>query len=153
MEITPNDIKAREFARVMRGFDATEVSAFLEQVADEYAALIKNRNEMERQLQDLEKELKGYRDLDRNIRDSLVNAQGSAGTIREDARKEAELIVREAEVKAEELITSTRSRLEGMKNDLEMLRLERKAYLKKFRHLIDSQLELLEVLAGEVQDD
>ncbi len=153
MEITPNDIKAREFARVMRGYDSTEVSAFLEQVAGEYAALIKDRNEMERQLQDLEKELKGYRDLDRNIRDSLVNAQGSAGNIREDARKEAELIVREAEVKAEELITATRSRLEGMKNDLEMLRLERKAYLKKFRHLIDSQLELLEVLSREVQDD
>jgi cell division initiation protein len=153
MEITPNDIKAREFARVMRGFDATEVSAFLEQVADEYATLIKDRNEMERKLQELEKELKGYRDLDRNIRDSLVNAQGSAGTIREDARKEAELIVREADVKAEELITTTRARLEGMKNDLEMLRLERKAYLKKFRHLIDSQLELLEVLSREAQDE
>ena len=153
MEITPNDIKAREFARVMRGYDTTEVTAFLEQVADEYAALIKDRNEMERQLQELEKELKGYRELDRNIRDSLVNAQGSAGTIREDARKEAELIVREAEVKAEALIVSSCTRLEGMKNDLEMLRLERKAYLKKFRHLMDSQQELLEVLAKEVQDD
>ncbi len=153
MEITPNDLKARQFARVMRGFDPAEVTAFLEQVADEYAALIKERNELERQSQELEKELVSYRELDRNIRDSLVNAHDSAGTIRDDANREAELIIREANLKAEEIITSSRGQLEGLKNDMVMLRLEREAYLKKFRHLIDSQLELLKVLAQEQNDD
>ena len=153
MEITPNDLKARQFARVMRGFDPAEVTAFLEQVADEYVALIKERNELERQSQELEKELVSYRELDRNIRDSLVNAHDSAGTIRDDANREAELIIREANLKAEEIITSSRGQLEGLKNDMVMLRLEREAYLKKFRHLIDSQLELLKVLAQEQNDD
>ncbi len=153
MEITPNDIKGREFARAMRGFDPAEVNAFLEQVADEYAELIKERNEWQRQVKELEKELRGYRELDRKIRDSLVNAHDSAGTIREEAQKEAELIRREAEVKAEETVTTARGRLEGLKNDIEMLQLERNAFLKKFNRLLQSQQELLEVLAREQLDD
>ena len=111
------------------------------------------RRELEKHLEELERELKDYRRLDRKIRDSLVNAQDSAGALKEEARREADLIIKEARIKAEELLSEARGALSVLKREQQSLQQEMQTYVSRYRGMVRSQLELLDLFAREEGKD
>jgi cell division initiation protein len=107
----------------------------------------------------LERELERYRSLDQGLRDTLLEVKTTSEGARETARKEAELILREAELHADQLLARGREEQRALRADLETLRERRDSFVRRLRHVLGQQLELIDLLAqsapagGEDQEE
>ena len=100
MNITPLDINQQKFRTRIRGFDVREVDAFLEQMANVFESLQRTQKSLQEEVRRLEMEIQGYRKREETFKRSLLNSQKVLDQMKDNARKSAELIIAEAEVKA-----------------------------------------------------
>lgn len=150
MKLTPLDIKKQEFKKTMRGYDPIEVEAFLEMIAEEYEAVIRERNQLSDEVLKLRTQLKDYQQVEKTFKESLMKAQQTIEQSRENSKHESELIIRDAELKAEKILESTKVQLAEMKNELMLVKSQKDSFAKRLKHLLESQLELIGVL--EIDD-
>lgn len=146
MRLTPLDIKKQEFKRQMRGYDPEEVNTFLEMVAEEFEALHREKNRLEDETLKLRTQLHDYQEVERTLKQTLMNAQESMQLSRDNSKREADLVLREAELQAEKIVTDARKRLAELKNELLVVRAQKDSFARRLRHLLESQLELIGVL-------
>ncbi|OQX83024.1 hypothetical protein B6D60_11190 [candidate division KSB1 bacterium 4484_87] len=146
LKITPLDIKKQVFKKVLRGYDPIEVETFLEMVADEFEQLIRDKNTLSDDVLKLRTQLRDYQEVEKTFKESLMNAQQTMNQSRENSKREAALIIKEAEVKAEKIIETARKQLADMKNELMVIKAQKDSFAKRLRHLLESQIELLKVL-------
>ena len=146
MKITPLDIKKQAFKKALRGYDPIEVETFLEMVADEFEQLIREKNSLSDEVLKLKTQLRDYQEVEKTFKESLMNAQQTMEQSRENSKREAALIIKEAEVKAEKIIETARKQLMDMKNELLVVKAQKDSFAKRLRHLLESQIELLKVL-------
>lgn len=149
MKLTPLDIRKQEFKRTVRGFDIEEVETFLDMVAEHFETLLKERKDQNDELMTLRTQLRDYQQVEKTLKETLVNAQQNISESRETSKREAELIVREAELKAEEILDNTKTKLLEMKNELLLLTAQKKSFVKRIKQLLQSQLELIDVLGTD----
>ncbi|MEW6686405.1 MAG: DivIVA domain-containing protein [Candidatus Edwardsbacteria bacterium] len=144
MKITPLDIRKQSFRKKVRGLDPDEVQAFLEMVANEFEELIKENTTLTERLQNAESTVEDYRRMERTLQDTLMNAQKTSDELRQNAEKRAELTVKEAQIKVEQMIAEARSRFADLQRQISDLKNQRQAYLTKFRSLLETHLEMLQ---------
>lgn len=142
--ITPLDITQREFKKAFRGFDPKEVKAFLEDVAHEIERLIKENTLLIDRLQRLEEELKAHAEREESLKRTLVTAQRLTDTLKENAKKEAELLIKETELKAERLMEQAHQRLASIQWEIEELKRQKTLFEAKLRSAIKLHLDLLD---------
>ncbi len=87
--------------------------------------------------------------MDQGLRDTLLDVRTSSEGALENARREADLILREAELKAEQYLVEGRAKRKALSEELLQLNRQREGFIARFKHLIESQRELLEVLAQD----
>lgn len=150
MKLTPLDIKKQVFKKVMRGYDPIEIETFLEMVAEEFEDVIKEKNDLSDEVLKLKTQLKDYQEVEKTFKESLMNAQQTINQSRENSKRESDLIIKEAEVRAEKIIENAKMQLIEMKNELMVVKAQKDSFSKRLRHLLESQLELLSVL--EIDD-
>ncbi len=109
MKISPMDIQRQTFARRLRGLDPEEVRTYLALVAEEVAALQHERDDLARQLQHIKVLLEEHRERETILKNTLLTAQKLSEDIRDNARKQSESVVREAELQADRLIELAQS--------------------------------------------
>ncbi len=146
MRLTPLDIKKQEFKRLMRGYDPEEVHAFLEMVAEEFEILQREKNRLEDEALKLRTQLHDYQEVERTLKQTLMNAQESVQLSRDNSKREADLLLREAELQAEKILEDARRKLGQLKNELLVVRAQKDSFARRLRHLLESQLELIGVL-------
>jgi len=149
LKLTPLEIKKQSFKTKVKGLDPTEVETFLEMVAIEYENLLNERNQLADEVTRYKTQLKDYQQVEKTLQDTLMNAQESVSQSRENSKREAHIILREAELKAERILDEARERLDKMKNELSILRAQKESFARRLKHLLDSQLELIKVLEME----
>ncbi|MBN1996552.1 DivIVA domain-containing protein [candidate division KSB1 bacterium] len=150
MKLTPLDIRKQEFKRVvMRGFDPEEVEAFLTMIADEFELLIREKNQLNDELIKLRTQLHDYQKVEHTLRDTLVKAQSNIDESRVSSRREAELIIHEAELEAENIIRDARDELLNIRQEISLVKAQKISFVSRLRHILDSQLELIEVLQSD----
>ncbi len=125
MKLTPLDIKKQEFKKSMRGYDAIEVDAFLEMVADEFESLNQEKNNLADEVLKLKTQLQDYQEVEKTLKETLMHAQESINESRETSKREANLTVREAEVQAEKIMEDTKLKLATMKNELVLIKAQK----------------------------
>lgn len=150
MKITPLDIKKQQFKIKVRGYDKMEVEAFLEMVANEYETVINEKNKYAGELSKLKTQLDDYQQVEKTLQETLMNAQESVSQSKENSKREADIIKREAELKAERILDEAREKLDKMKNELKIIKTQKESFAKRLKHLIQSQMELIDVL--EIDD-
>lgn len=150
MKLTPLDIKKQVFKKIFRGYDPIEIETFLEMVAEEFEALIKERNDLSDEVLKLKTQLRDYQEVEKTFKESLMNAQQTINQSRENSKRESDLIIKEAEVRAERIIENAKMQLIEIKNELMVIKAQKDSFSKRLRHLLESQLELLSVL--EIDD-
>ena len=129
-----------------RGFDPIEVESFLEMVADEYESAIRGKNVLADEVLKLKTQLLDYQNVERVLQDTLVSAQESVKVSRESSEREADSIVKEAELKAEKILEDAKLKLSELRNELLVVKAQKGSFATRLKHLLESQLELLEVL-------
>ena len=150
MKLTPLDIRKQEFKKTMRGFDPDEVEAFLSMVADEMEHVIRERNQLNDELIKLRTQLRDYQQVEQTLRDTLLKAQNTVDESRANSKREAQIIIHEAELSGEEIIKNAKAELLNLRNETNLVRAQKESFAKRLRHLLESQIELLQVL--EIDD-
>mgnify|MGYP005845509907 CR=1 FL=1 len=149
MKLTPLDVRKQEFKKVLRGFDPDEVEAFLVMLADELEMHIREKNQLNDELIKLRTQLRDYQRVESTLRDTLVKAQSTMEDSRANSRREAEIIIHEAELQAESIIKEAREELLRIQHEISLLKAQKDAFSRRLRHLLESQLEMLEVMEPE----
>lgn len=149
MKLTPLDIKKQEFKKIMRGYDPVEVDTFMDMVANEFEEVLKQQKDMRDRSIELDTQLKDYRQIEKTLQQTLLQAQEVTGRTYESARKEAEVIVKDAESKAARIVEQAHSELVRINKELAELRIRRESLVGRMRVLLSAELDLLKTLESE----
>jgi len=145
MEITPLDIQQQKFKVRFRGFDVHEVDAFLEQVADTVAALQRENESLREDIRRFQLESQGYRKREETFKHAMLNSQKVMEEMKKSAEKSSELIIAEAEVKAERILSKAHDRLTQLHEDIAALKRQRTQLEVQISSIIESHTKLLEM--------
>jgi cell division initiation protein len=126
MRIAPLDLRQPRFKTSMRGFDKTEVVAFLTEAADDYEHALREIDRLRQDLLRMESLLAEHRERENNLRNTLLTAQRLSDEVKTSAQNEAKMIVREAQGRADLLLQKGQARLEEVERDINELRLRRR---------------------------
>jgi len=126
MRISPMDMRQQRFRSALRGYERTEVVAFLTEAADDYEQAMREIDRLRGDLLRMEALLAEHREREANLRDTLMTAQRLSGEVKEAAQNEAKLIVREAQGRADLLLQKAQARLEELDHDINELKLRRR---------------------------
>ena len=138
--LTPLDVRRYEFGKALRGYDPERVNQFRDQVAEELERLSRLNQDLDAKARGFHEQLRAFRERDKAINEALVSAQQLRTDIREQADKEAALIVREAKADAERIVDEARSEIRRLQDQLESLERSRRSYLAQLRMVAERQL-------------
>jgi cell division initiation protein len=140
MTITPVEIRHVRLGRGLLGYSRRATDELLAQIVASYEDAWRGRADLEDQVERLEAELARFRELERLLRDTMLSAERAAESLRGDARREYELIVQEARLKAREIVDEAGAERERLR--MEVRRLE--AARAELRVQLETALERLE---------
>jgi len=102
MSLTPQDIQQQKFKTRFRGFDMNEVDGFLNQVAENFLALMEENARLNERLSDVEKQSEQLLQEQQDIRTTIDSARNVADDLKNQGRQEAEALIvqAKAEMKA-----------------------------------------------------
>jgi|YNPNPStandDraft_1061719.scaffolds.fasta_scaffold47355_3 cell division initiation protein len=151
MTIAPNDILEKEFKTKLLGVDPDEVSAFLEEVAEELTQVIKERNALKAQLAQTTAKLEEYRAKEEDFKAVLTAAQKLSDELRKQAEKEAELLLEKARLEASRILNEAEKKTERTaEENMRLMRIYRenlnriRGQLQTFMRAVEEEAELKE---------
>ena len=154
MKILPMDIQRQSFGQKLRGFDPEEVRGYLAIVAEEVAALQGERDRLDQEVQSLKGLLDEHRQREVILKNTLLTAQRVSEEIKENARKQAENVVKEAEMQGDRLLELAQDRAHEVERSIldlrgwrSSLRTDIRAFVARITQLLDLQEE------AEVEDN
>jgi len=144
MKITPLDIQQQQFkGKLFGGLNPDEVDSFLQTVAHEMENLNRENTILKEQVQKAAADAEAFVQRERDLRDTLLAAQKISEEMKNNARKESELTIAEAEVQAEKIVADAESRLIQLKNEIQELRMQKAQFEASFRSQLDSHYKML----------
>ncbi|RJQ22382.1 MAG: DivIVA domain-containing protein [Nitrospiraceae bacterium] len=144
MRITPLDIQQKQFATKFRGFDMEEVDSFLELIREEMEELLRDNANLREEARRFEKQLKEYKNIETTLKDTLISTQQMVDDYRNTAKKDAELIIKESELKAEEMLRAAQEKVVKIHEDITDLKGIRRHFKEEVKRLIESHLGMME---------
>ncbi|KJR40443.1 Cell division initiation protein DivIVA [Candidatus Magnetoovum chiemensis] len=144
MRISPLDIQQKQFPIKFRGFDVEEVYAFLEVLREEMEELLRENTSLKEQLHIVERQLTEHKNLENSLRETLVTTRQMMEAYKNNARKEAELITREAEINSENLIKQAQSKVIKLHEDIVDLKGIRRHFKEQVRRLVENVVRYIE---------
>jgi DivIVA domain-containing protein len=142
--LTPIDIRRYDFGSALRGYDKTRVDQFRDQVAAEVERLIRLNADLDQKSKGLVEQLRAFRDRDKALNDALVSAQQLRAEIREQADREAQLLMREARAQVEQDLEGIRAEARRLEDEIQGLVKARRTYLSQLRTMVERQLAEIE---------
>lgn len=148
--LTPLDIRRFDFGSALRGYDRLRVDQFRDQAANEVERLVKHVQNLEAKAQGFHEQLKAFRERDKAINEALISAQQLRAEIKEQADREAQLILREAKAEGDRVVADAHNEARRIESDIEALVRQRRSYLLQLRSLVERQMAELEVAESSV---
>jgi len=145
MSLTPLDIQQQQFRVRFRGFDIREVDRFIEQATESFTALQEENKALKEEIRRLKLETQGYKEREETFKRAMLNSQKVLEQMKDNARKSAEIIVADAEVKAEKILNRAHNRLSQLHEDIVELKRQRMQIEVQIRAIIESHSKLLEI--------
>ena len=153
MRIAPLDLRQPRFKTSVRGFDKTDVVAFLTEAADDYEHALREIDRLRQDLVRMESLLTEHRERENNLRNTLLTAQRLADEVKAVAHNEAKMIVREAQGRADLLLQKAQGRLEEIERDINELRLRRRGVEGTLEGSIQALYHALEFIRDQDKSD
>lgn len=144
MKFTPFGIRSQEFNRTVRGYDRDEVKAFLEKIADEFERMQNENDKFKLDLEKMDEQLKEFKRLEKNLQTAFLSATETSSKAVESTKKQTALILKEAELKAAQLVENAKEAANKTRDSVLKLREEKKLLVARIKALIDTQASMLE---------
>src|SRR5699024_4905324 len=126
------------------GYDQDEVNDFLDQVIKDFEIVIREKKELQREVEDLQDKLGHFTNIEETLNKSILIAQQTAEELKGNATKESTLIVREAEKNADRIINEALEKSRRIEIGVEELKKQGKVFQTRLKMLVEAQLELIE---------
>jgi len=143
MSLTPLDIHNKEFKSKLRGYDQDEVNEFLDLVIKDFEILTRENKELQTQIQSLQDRLSHFQNIEESLSKTIIVAQEAADEVKGNAKKEAQLTIREAEKNADRIINEALVKSGRISIEIEELKKQASVYRTRFRTLLEAQLEII----------
>ncbi|HOZ54731.1 MAG TPA: DivIVA domain-containing protein [Clostridia bacterium] len=141
---TPLDIENKKFSKqMMNGYSVEEVDEFLDQLTTDFEIKCRETAELERKVEELERELSHYKTIEGTLQNTLVIAQSAADEVKNTAKAQAEQILKSAEGSARQAADNLNHEIAMKKREKDEMEKQFDIYKAKMESLLISQLELL----------
>lgn len=150
MALAPLDIQKMRFNQRMRGYDTTEVEYFLTLVAEELAGRLAHIEKLDRENKYYRQRLEEAMQREHQLQQTLLRAQKVSDEITNNARREAELTVKEAEMMADKIVQQAIEQSTRIEGKIGELRTQRRELQLKFKNTLDLFQRILE---AEMDDE
>lgn len=151
MRISAIDIKKQVFKKSMRGYDTSEVEAYLDTVANEIENLYRENESLKETITKLEQdkaelnnEIEVFKENEKTLQKAIVKSQDMAEDVIENAKKRAELIVKEAEIMSGKLKLNTQEEFVNLKQELDELRQKNEIIIDDIRNFLMDKLNSID---------
>ncbi len=144
MKLTPLEVDQQQFQRVFRGCDPDEVHRFLDLVSREMEEMIRENSQFKDELRRRDVQIAEFRTHEAQLREALVSAGRITDEMKETARKEAELVVAEAQLRAQRLLHEAQERSVELMSDVHDLKRQKTRLVAEVRSILESHRRLLE---------
>jgi cell division initiation protein len=143
VEISPQDIKQKQFKVKFRGFDMADVDSFLEEITEQMETLLREKEAAEDENARLKERVEEYKANEKSLRDTLMAAQKITEDMKESARKEAELRLKDAETEVDKMLNDARRKLASLQEEISEMNRIKERFALKVRGLIEDHLRML----------
>ncbi|MHB1390496.1 MAG: DivIVA domain-containing protein [Thermoleophilia bacterium] len=144
MKITPLDIRHKEFTRSMRGYRDADVDEFLDEITEEFERLFNENIDYREQLETLEEKISGYKNIEETLQKTLISAQQQAEEMKQNAQKEADLIMRDADLKARSNINDSYAERQKVQRSVQALKQKYDNLKYQLRKIVDAYGKILD---------
>jgi cell division initiation protein len=114
MRYTPVELRHVRLGRSFRGYDRHEADKLLEDVADSFEEVWRERGELADKLEDVQKSLDEVKQREALLASTLVSAERAALDAKEAARREAEVMIAEAHAEARSVTRAAQNERERL---------------------------------------
>ena len=142
--LTSLDVRRFDFGRSLRGYNPEKVEQFREQIAEEIDRLSRVNADLDTKARSFHEQLRAFRERDKALNEALVSAQQLRAEVRDQAEREAQLVLKEARSEGERIVEAARSEVRRMEQELDSLDRSRRTYLAQMRTLLARQLSEVE---------
>jgi cell division initiation protein len=146
---TAQEVRERSFRKSFRGYEPNEVDSFLGEIATVVEEAQLSAQRLQGKVTDLEKQLETFHGIEGILQQTLAHAQETSGRVVENARKEAELILHQAELKAAEMLEKARADLASLKEQITILIAKKDSIVTRLQLTLRSELDLVKGLADD----
>ena len=117
MTVSADEISNKSFDNKMRGYNPKEVQSFLKEVADTVRELTDKNRELQEIVKGDKEKLRYFTDLKDSLNKSILVAQEAADKVKNNAKKEAEIMVREAQKQATDIVSEANDKANAVVED------------------------------------
>ncbi|MGH9323060.1 MAG: DivIVA domain-containing protein [Vicinamibacteria bacterium] len=148
MKMTPLDIQRHEFQqRTFRGLDAAEVRMFLNAVSEEMEHLRSDNEKMSEEVRRLTALLSEHHQREEILKNTLVAAQRTSEELKENAKKQSQMLLKEAELAADRLVEAAQSRAHEIEKDILELKMQKRQVLNSILAAIANLRNLIQLMS------
>jgi cell division initiation protein len=151
--LTPLEIQKQLFPKALKGFAQDDVRAYLQLVAEEVERLVRENDRLSRENANLSEQIGEISERERILKNTLLSAQRFSEELRENARKEAELIVKDAELLSERIVGQAMQRVGELEKTIQDLKVHRRAARTKLGSALETFQHLITLDAEEEAND
>ena len=148
MNITPLDIQQKRFHTGFRGYDRGEVETFLDLVREDMELLLREVTELREFRQSYEERLRELHDKEETVKNTMIMTQKIAEDLKENARKEATLILQDAELSRQQIVGNAQQEKARIEAELHELRRRKHHFLQDVKKVIQMHLEMVSFEEG-----
>jgi cell division initiation protein len=143
MSLTPVEIRHVELRRTwFRGYRRGIVERLLTDIADSFEDVWRERADLADRLEELEAEASKHRELEELLRATLVSAERAAQDLRDQARRESDLIVQEAHAEGRRVTRSISTEKQRLEADIRKIRAQLRSALEGLDEPADAEVEV-----------
>ena len=147
--LAPLEINNKEFKRSFRGYSESEVDEFLDDVFKDYEKLYRENIELKETVDRVNSKLEHFQHMENTLHNTLLIAQETAEEVKLNAKKETELVMKEADIRSQKLMEEAASKVRRMNTEYEELKKQTQIYRTRLRTLLQAQLEMLQNAAED----
>ena len=148
--ITPADIQSKEFDKAVRGYKEEEVDVFLDQLTNDYEAVLKENEALKEKIVELGDRIEEYRSQESTILSTLQSAKDLMNDISVSAEKRAEILLKNAELDADLKQRQAKENLERLQSEEADLERRVSSIRSRFKNILEAELARFDGLTEEL---
>ena len=148
--ISPLEIQEKEFSRSLKGFKEDEVNEFLDRITLDLERILEENRQLRAEKEQLTEELKKYKSSESAVLDTLETAKALMGDISASAEKRAQILLKNAEIEAQNMQREAKKAIERMNEESAALRGRVKSFRAKYRQLLEMELQHFDSMTEEL---